>query len=716
MPSSSAEGPGEAGRGSAERMDGATSEPKLEGGSSLASQPNDRDDMDTTSSESDRNGVIEDNSATSENTDNSAIVKSTQQSEAKEPEEEEEKESEDEEEDEQGELKPGLPKFLRRHVKISEYVPVPIPLTGALGMEEFEGLLEVPSMVTPLLKTKPNQFLTVNGAAERELEKVERPTPRKGGDLVADFFRRPAGEFLIGLGLSRAFEVVKRDLVRHKEREMKKASGGTPEMMDEHRRLTEAYQQAKIANAPFAFKTKACKVCDFKTESSLVLDGHLLTPHFTPRRELQCTFCNFVTRDAKAIVYHMEAIHNKLPVMEPPPQVYECPMCPFETNLKVKATGHVRHCQKYFNNSVNQRPFGDFPIPGVTAKPVTIEDIRNHEKFLAMTNSSAPKAKAPQKRTYAALSRNRSLSQPGQHAVAQPLYQLLASAASLNQNSEGGGPRLALIQLAPASNQELQVVRSASEVFPLLNRGPQLALTLARGSAHSTDGSTNQSRAPARPLGPSQVSPGQRTRMLAIVESSGSGAALIKCEICDGSIKDMEQLRTHMQWIHKVKLHSRMLTSRPPLNCQKCQRRFYSDQGLERHLLGAHGLVTSNMQDLANSGKDAGRCTVCGRTYANKLVAHMSHAHKAVLKPAHLSYKCTVCTATFNLYKLFESHVYMVHSNAIKSSSSTADSDERSTSVLAATANTASLFKSTPKPESKEGASGSAKSARKERL
>lgn len=116
-----------------------------------------------------------------------------------------------------------------------------------------------------------------------------------------------------------------------------------------------------------------------------------------------------------------------------------------------------------------------------------------------------------------------------------------------------------------------------------------------------------------------------------------------------------------------------MLASRPPLSCQKCQWRFFTDQGLERHLLGAHGLVTSNMQELANNGQDGGRCTVCGRIYASKLVAHMSQVHRVMLKPAHLSYKCTVCTATFNLYRLFESHVYSVHSGAMKRGSTSVE-------------------------------------------
>jgi len=62
-----------------------------------------------------------------------------------------------------------------------------------------------------------------------------------------------------------------------------------------------------------------------------------------------------------------------------------------------------------------------------------------------------------------------------------------------------------------------------------------------------------------------------------------------------------------MQWIHKVKIHPKMIYNRPPLNCQKCQFRFFTDQGLERHLLGSHGLVTSSMQEAANKGKDGGR-------------------------------------------------------------------------------------------------------------
>jgi len=59
-------------------------------------------------------------------------------------------------------------------------------------------------------------------------------------------------------------------------------------------------------------------------------------------------------------------------------------------------------------------------------------------------------------------------------------------------------------------------------------------------------------------------------------------------------------------------------------------------------------------------------CPVCGKVYQWKLLNHVAKDHGKTLKPAHLSYKCTVCTATFGQYKLFENHVYTAHSGVAK--------------------------------------------------
>ena len=41
----------------------------------------------------------------------------------------------------------------------------------------------------------------------------------------------------------------------------------------------------------------------------------------------------------------------------------------------------------------------------------------------------------------------------------------------------------------------------------------------------------------------------------------GGKADFVICEICDGYIKDLEQLRNHMLWIHKVRKHNAFILS-----------------------------------------------------------------------------------------------------------------------------------------------------------
>jgi len=79
------------------------------------------------------------------------------------------------------------------------------------------------------------------------------------------------------------------------------------------------------------------------------------------------------------------------------------------------------------------------------------------------------------------------------------------------------------------------------------------------------------------------------------------------CEICDDYIKNKEKLREHMQFIHKVKIRPSLSYDEPIIHCSMCQFKCYTDKGLERHLLGSHGLVTSRYQKAANNGKDGGR-------------------------------------------------------------------------------------------------------------
>ncbi|XP_049290293.1 uncharacterized protein LOC125767594 isoform X2 [Anopheles funestus] len=250
---------------------------------------------------------------------------------------------------------------------------------------------------------------------------------------------------------------------------------------------------------------------------------------------------------------------------------------------------------------------------------------------------------------------------------------LAASAAAIRNTLAGAGMVIPNNLQLSASALAAAAAGGFSKYLPTASsmkatktaQAPSISITpLPRQSAsNSNNAAANMSNiagalSKLQAQGTSAVKPGQNP--------SGGKMAFVVCEICDGYIKDLDQLRNHMQWIHKVKIHPKMIYNRPPLNCQKCQYRFFTDQGLERHLLGSHGLVTSSMQEAANKGKDAGRCPVCGRVYQWKLLNHVSRDHNMTLKPAHLSYKCTVCTATFGMYKQFESHVYSAHSTVAK--------------------------------------------------
>uniref|UniRef100_A0A182WBR5 MOG interacting and ectopic P-granules protein 1 n=1 Tax=Anopheles minimus TaxID=112268 RepID=A0A182WBR5_9DIPT len=250
---------------------------------------------------------------------------------------------------------------------------------------------------------------------------------------------------------------------------------------------------------------------------------------------------------------------------------------------------------------------------------------------------------------------------------------LAASAAAIRNTLAGAGMVIpnnlqlsaSALAAAAAGGFSKYLPNASSMKATKTAQAPSISITpLPRQSAsNSNNAAANMSNiagalSKLQAQGTSAVKPGQNP--------SGGKMAFVVCEICDGYIKDLDQLRNHMQWIHKVKIHPKMIYNRPPLNCQKCQYRFFTDQGLERHLLGSHGLVTSSMQEAANKGKDAGRCPVCGRVYQWKLLNHVSRDHNMTLKPAHLSYKCTVCTATFGMYKQFESHVYSAHSTVAK--------------------------------------------------
>lgn len=70
-------------------------------------------------------------------------------------------------------------------------------------------------------------------------------------------------------------------------------------------------------------------------------------------------------------------------------------------------------------------------------------------------------------------------------------------------------------------------------------------------SSGSSGGSFNPLSAAAATKIPPGVAPGMKPGQN---PNSTGKTSFVICEICDGYIKDLDQLRNHMQWIHKVKV------------------------------------------------------------------------------------------------------------------------------------------------------------------
>ncbi|XP_068623655.1 MOG interacting and ectopic P-granules protein 1-like [Battus philenor] len=451
------------------------------------------------------------------------------------------------------------------------------------------------------------------------------------------YFDCSLGQFFINIGLNLVQEFVQSDLLKQQNRKLykeKKSGRSTKATESAIVSLTQNLEFSKKTNAPYALKQKKCEFCSFKTESMLIMAHHLEAPHMR-HNIYKCNTCPFEIRSPHDILFHMEAEHNIRGRLERAPAYQQCASCHFEDNSKTKLARHLIACAKKFKPEFNLAPPLEWEPP-----------------------AKIPKLNRPRNNMVGPYQQNFSRSQVGVNNLGRPPLNVNVVPTMPVLGRPRGRPPMSNPVRPPVSG--VPILRSG---VMIMHNNPPSGTTISNyPMMQNNQAGNHQSATPKISITPLPRAPQPSSSQI----PQNSKATFVICEICDGYIKDLEQLRNHMQWIHKVKIHPKMIYNRPPLNCQKCQFRFFTDQGLERHLLGSHGLVTSSMQEAANKGKDAGRCPVCGRVYQWKLLNHVSRDHNMPLKPAHLSYKCTVCTATFGMYKQFENHVYSAHSVVAK--------------------------------------------------
>ncbi|XP_045465093.1 MOG interacting and ectopic P-granules protein 1 isoform X2 [Harmonia axyridis] len=504
------------------------------------------------------------------------------------------------------------------------------------------------------VSTKKEVSEKKEGSEKKEVSKQEEK--KSDDDKSYNYFTSPLGNFFNDIGVGLVQEFVQTDLLKQQKRKRDRERSRNPETLKTIQSLTKNLEFTKENNEPYRLLFKKCEFCSFKTESLLAMSYHLETPH-VKNYIYKCNFCVHETRSPHDILYHMEAEHMVRGRLERALSFHQCPNCPFEENQKGKLSRHLMACSRKYKPDRNLEPPLDWEPPAKIPRVPKMRPGMSVSAYQALSKNSPQQQQQfqllnkMQLQTNNQMSRGRGRGNMSQMKGAQLIRQGNIPGMVYKPTMTGGSV------LVPTSYQ-----LSGNQVFTQQQspkaktvNTPSISITpLPRTTAPSPRASTSSgsSNSPAS----QQAKPGD----------TNSKNSFVICEICDGYIKDLEQLRNHMHWIHKVKIHPKMIYNRPPLNCQKCQFRFFTDQGLERHLLGSHGLVTSSMQEAANRSKDAGRCPVCGRVYQWKLLNHVARDHNMTLKPAHLSYKCTVCTATFGMYKQFENHVYSAHSVVAK--------------------------------------------------
>lgn len=178
---------------------------------------------------------------------------------------------------------------------------------------------------------------------------------------IPTYFDLPLGKFFIQIGTSLVQEYVQTDLLRTQKRKQGKGSTSAETQLAINS-LIKNLEFSKENNEPFHLEMKKCEFCSFKTESTLVMQHHLETPHMR-NYVYKCNFCPIEVRSPHDILFHMEAEHNTRGRLERGPAFHQCPNCPFEDNQKGKLTRHILACTKKFRPERNLEPAVDWEPP-----------------------------------------------------------------------------------------------------------------------------------------------------------------------------------------------------------------------------------------------------------------------------------------------------------------------------------------------------------------
>jgi hypothetical protein len=193
-----------------------------------------------------------------------------------------------------------------------------------------------------------------NKEPEKKEEKKETETSKDS------YFGSTLGKFFIDLGMNLVQEFVQKDLLRQQQRRSQKDKSAA--VIHAINSLQKNLDDSREQNELFHHQLKKCRFCSFRTESRVVLQNHLETPHMR-NGVYRCNFCEYETKIPQEVLFHMDSVHGVKGKMERAPYFHQCPQCPFEDNGKGKLTRHKMGCDKRFKAEINQAPEREWDPP-----------------------------------------------------------------------------------------------------------------------------------------------------------------------------------------------------------------------------------------------------------------------------------------------------------------------------------------------------------------